>query len=244
MPPLPKEAMYDLSLFLDSDITEEALQILELLSCHQHYSSEIVASGILPFIQELIKNPNSKHHNIGLRVLCNLSVHTDLAHHLIYLGFIQHLVPFLDDLLLTGYCVKIFKNLCAIEESVAHFVENEHCIASIGELLEVGKDEEQENSLDILLSLCYQHEELCETLMQDSIVASLVNISRNGSCKGKLISLELLQLLTNVSDDHSQVLSLSDTSQSTNGNLKTKNSCSKSSGFFGRIKSKIAKFVK
>lgn len=238
VPPLPKEAIHDLSLFLDSEITEEALLILELLSCQQFYNSEIVASGILSFILERIKNPKSKHNNLALRVLCNMSAHTDLGHHLIYLGFIQDLVPFLDDLLLCGYCVKIFRNLCAIEEAAAHFCENERCIPSIVELLEVGKDEEQEHALDILLSLYYQQDELRGILLQDGIVSSLVNISENGSCRGKLLSVELLQLLY---DEHSQVCSLSDTSQSTNGNSKAKDSRSKPLGLFGRIKLRFRK---
>nr|GEY16288.1 U-box domain-containing protein 5-like [Tanacetum cinerariifolium]GEY16298.1 U-box domain-containing protein 5-like [Tanacetum cinerariifolium] len=230
VPPLPKEAMHDISLFLGSEITEEALLILELLSCQQCDSSEIVASGILSFILEQIKNPKSKHNNVALRVLCNMSAHTDLGHHLIYLGFIQDLVPFLDDLLLCGYCVKIFRNLCTIEEAAVHFFEHERCITSIGELLEVGKDDEQEHALDILLSLYYQRDELREILLQDGIVSSLVNISGNGSCRGKLLSVELLQLLN---DEHSQVCSLSDTSQSTNSNPKLKDSGSKSLGLFG-----------
>lgn len=242
VPLLPENAMYDLSLFLDSEITEEALSILELLSCQQHYNSEIVASGILPFILQLIKNPKSRYHNLALRVLCNLSAHIDLGHHLIYLGFIQHLVPILDEVLLYGYCLKIFRNLCAIEEAAAHFVENDNCIASIGELLEVGKDEEQEHALDILLDLCYQREELRERMMQDSIVSCLVDISGNGSCKGRLLAAELLQVLGNTPDDRS-LCTISDTSQSTNGNLKAKNSCSKKSGLFGKIKARFKKSV-
>nr|GEY30511.1 U-box domain-containing protein 5-like [Tanacetum cinerariifolium] len=134
--------MHDLLLFLDSEITEAALLMLELLSCQQCYSSEIVASGILSFILEQFKNPKSMHNNVALRVLFNMSAHTDLGHNLIYLEFIQDLVPCLDDLLLSSYCVKIFRNLCAIEEAAAHFFEHERYITSIGELLEVGRQVE------------------------------------------------------------------------------------------------------
>ncbi|KAK9054373.1 hypothetical protein SSX86_025451 [Deinandra increscens subsp. villosa] len=214
MPPLPKGVMSDLSLFLDSEIAEEALLVLQLLSCQQHYTHEIVISGILLFLLQVIQDPKSKHHNMALKVLCNLSAHQDLAHHMIYLGFIQDLVPFLDELLLSGDCVKILQNLCAIEEAAAHFVENEGCITSIGELLELGKVEEQEHALEILISLYYQREEVREILMQDGIVSSLVHLSGNGSCKGKLMSVELLGLLNSVPDDCSQACSLSDASQS------------------------------
>ncbi|XP_071710399.1 U-box domain-containing protein 5-like [Rutidosis leptorrhynchoides] len=244
VPPLPKDAMHDLVLFLDSEITEEALLILEVMTRQKHYISEIVTSGILLFVLKLIVNQKSKHHNVTLRVLCNMSTHIDLGHHLIYLGFIEQLVPFLDDLLLSGYCVKIFKNLCAIEEAAAHFVENERCIVSIGELLEVGKEEEQENALDILLSLYYQCEDVHDVLMHNTIVSSLTYISENGSCKGKSISIELLKLLNNVQDDHSQVCSFTDTSQSTNSDPKVNNSGSKSKGLLGKIISKFRKSVK
>lgn len=239
-PPLPKDVMSDLSLFLDSDIIEEALMILELLSFHQHYTSEIVTSGILLTVIKLIKNQKSKHHNVNvaLRVLCNLSAHMDLGHHMIYLGFIQDLVPFLDDLLLSGYCIKIFKNLCAIEEAAAQFDEN--CIRSIGELIEVGKDDEQEDAVEILLSVYYLRDEASAILMQEGVVSSLVNLSRNGTSKGRELSAELLELLNNDPDDCSQICCLSDTSQSTNGNPKTS---SKSSGFFGRIKSKFRRLI-
>ncbi|KAJ0527430.1 putative armadillo-like helical protein [Helianthus annuus] len=256
-PPLLKDVMSDLSLFLDSDITEEALQILELLSFHHHYTSEIVTSGILLTVIKLIKNPKSKQHNVimALRVLCNLSAHMDLGHHMIYLGFIQDLVTFLDDLLLSSYCIKVFKNLCAIEEAADQFHIN--CITSIGELLELGKDEEQEDAAEILLSLYCQREELRGILLQENIVSNLVSINGNGSSKGRLLAGELLQLLNNGADDCLQAFNLSDTSQSTNGNFKTcsKSSdtsqstsgkvktCSKSTGFFGRLKSKFRKFV-
>ncbi|KAD1469146.1 hypothetical protein E3N88_42771 [Mikania micrantha] len=234
-PPLPKGVISDLSLFLDSDITEEALLVLQLLSCQQHYTRDMVTSGILLFLQRAINDPKNKHHNVTLKVLCNLSAHEDLGHHMIYLGFIQDLVPFLDELLLSGYCVQIFKNLCNIEEAAAHFVENESCITSIGELLELGKVEEQENALEILTLLYYQREEAREILMQDDIISSLVHLSENGSCKGKLMSVELLRLLNNAPDDCSQVYSLSDASQSTNGDLRTRRKSSV--GFFGGRKS-------
>ncbi|KVI06554.1 Armadillo-like helical [Cynara cardunculus var. scolymus] len=179
-------------------IIEEALPILELLSCHQHYSSEIVSSGVPSFLLQLIKNSNREHHNFALRILCNLSAHTDLGDHLVCLGFIQHLVPFLDDRILSAYCVKIFRNLCTVEEVAAQLIEDENCIESIREILDQGgKDEEQDNALHILLCLCHQHEQLREVLMQESIVSSLVDISQNGSSEGKLISIKLLQFLKN-----------------------------------------------
>lgn len=258
VPHLPKDAIYDLYSFLKSEITEEALHILEILSFQHYYNSHIVASGILPFLQKLIDNPKkSKLHNVALRVLCNLSGHNDIGHHLIYLGFIDQLVPFLDEVLLAGYCIKVFRNLCAIDEAADHFVENERCIESIGELLEVGKEEEQEHALDILISLYYQREELRGILMQDGIISSLVHISKNGSCRGKLMSVELLQLLNKVPDDNSLAGSFTDTSQSTNGNLKQgidasqttygnlkpKNASSKKLGLLRRIKEKFRKSV-
>ncbi|MFS7998930.1 putative armadillo-like helical protein [Helianthus anomalus] len=240
MPRLPKGVMSDLSLFLDSDITEEALLVLEVLSCQRRYTCEIVTSGILLFLLEVIKNQQSNHHHVGLRVLCNLSAHEYLGHHMIYLGFIQHLVPFLDELLLSGYCVKIFGNLCAIEEATAHFVENESCITSIGELLELDyKVEEQEHALEILTSLYYQHEQVRKILLQDGIISALGYLSGNGSCKCKSMSVELLRLLNNTPDDHSQTSSLSDTSGSTDSSLKT--SSKSSGGLFRRIKLKFRK---
>ncbi|KVI06552.1 Armadillo-like helical [Cynara cardunculus var. scolymus] len=161
-------------------------------------NSEIVSSGLPSFLLELIKNPNSEHHNFALRILCNLSAHTNLGDHLVYLGFIQHLVPFLDDYILSAYCVKIFRNLCTIEEAAAQLIGDENCIESIGDILDQeGKDEEQENALHILLCLCHQHEELRDVLMQESIVSSLVDISQNGSCGGKLTSMKLLKFLNN-----------------------------------------------
>ncbi|KVI06545.1 Armadillo-like helical [Cynara cardunculus var. scolymus] len=183
-----------------------------------------------------------RYHDLTLRVLCNLSAHIDLGHHLIYLGFIQHLIPILDEVLFYGYCLKIFKNLCAIDEAATHFVEHDNCIVSIGELLEVGKDEEQEHALDILLDLCYQRDELRERAIQASITSCLVDISRHGSCKGRLLAAELLHVLGNTPDDRS-LCTISDTSQSTNSNLKANKPCSKKSGLFGRIKAKFRKSV-
>ncbi|KAD0059714.1 hypothetical protein E3N88_44856 [Mikania micrantha] len=92
------------------------------------------------------------------------------------------------------------------KEAAAHFVENESCITSIGELLELGKVEEQENALEILTLLYYQREEAREILMQDDIISSLVHLSENGSCKGKLMSVELLRKIRDRWDEDKSYL--------------------------------------
>lgn len=204
VPPLPKDAFGLLTSFLESEINEEIFAIMEVLSSQQCYKSEIVASGVLSSILRVLEDPISNYHLPAMRALCNFSVHTDIGHHIIYLGYIPKLVPFLDDLILAGHCINILKNLCTIEEGAIEIVNTDNCIASIGELLELCTDEEQELCVEVLLSLCYQRGDFCELVMQQSILSSLHNISISGNSRGKLIATELLQLLKNVKDGHSQ----------------------------------------
>uniref|UniRef100_A0A5B6YNF0 RING-type E3 ubiquitin transferase n=2 Tax=Davidia involucrata TaxID=16924 RepID=A0A5B6YNF0_DAVIN len=248
IPPLHEDAIFVLSSFLDSEITEEALAIMEVLSSQQYYKSEIVASGVLPSILRVLEMQISEFHLLAMKILCNLSAKSDIGHHMIYLDYIPKLAPFLGDRALAGYCIKIFRNLCNTEEARVAVAESNACIASIAELLEIGTDEEQELAMDILLSLCYQCAEYCQLVMKESIVQSLDNISVNGNTRGKVIATELLQLLRDFPDAHAQEGSIPNTglnleiSRDSADRLKEKKS-SKASGLLGKKMSKFSKAI-
>lgn len=201
MPPLHEDAIYVLASFLDSEITEEALAIMEVLSCQRHYKSEIVASGVLPSIIKFLDTKMKKFHVLALKILCNLSSNHDMGYHIVYLDCIPKLAPFFVDHKLAGYCIKIFRNLCDIEEARITVAETNQCIDFIAKILENGSEEEQEDALEVLLSLCHYREEYGQLFREDHIVQSLFHISLNGNARGQEIAKELLQLLRNIKND-------------------------------------------
>lgn len=201
MPPLHEDAIYVLASFLDSEITEEALAIMEVLSCQRHYKSEIVASGVLPSIIKFLDTKMKKFHVLALKILCNLSSNHDMGYHIVYLDCIPKLAPFFVDHKLAGYCIKIFRNLCDIEEVRITVAETNQCIDFIAKILENASEEEQEDALEVLLSLCHYREEYGQLFREDHIVQSLFHISLNGNARGQEIAKELLQLLRNIKND-------------------------------------------
>lgn len=201
MPPLHKDAIYLLASFLDSDITGEALAIVEVLSCQRHYKTEILASGVLPSILKLLETKRKKFHALVLKTLCNLSANYDIGHHLIYLDCIPRLASFFGDRNLAGYCIKIIRNLCDIEEAKVIVAETDKCINFIAEVLENGSWEEQEDALEVACSLCRCRYEYVRLFMKDGVVQSLFHISLNGNDRGQEIAKELLQILKNSKND-------------------------------------------
>lgn len=244
MPPLHEDAIYTLASFLESEISEEALAIMEVLSSQRHYKPEIVASGVLPSILRFLDTKIKKFHVLVLKILCNLSPNYDLGHHMVYLDCIPKLVPFLVDRKLAGYCIKIFRNLRKIEEAMVAMVETNQCIDFIAELLENGSKEKQEDTLEILLSLYRYREEYGDFISEDRICQSLFHISLNGNARGKEIAKELLLLLRNCKNHPIPECSSStsdDALQDINNNSKGKKRLSKASKI---LHNKISRFRK
>ncbi|XAR61750.1 Ubiquitin--protein ligase [Bertholletia excelsa] len=206
IPPLQDDAMYVLSSFLDSQITEEALSIMEMLSTRRSYDSMILASGVLASILRILEKDIKKHHFLATKILCNLSENSDVGQHMIYLDYIPKLAPFLGDCTLAGYCIKILRNLCNREEEARFAVaESSICMASMKKLLESGTDQEQEVTMDVLLSLYHNGIEYFQPNKQESVIRSLMHICTNGNSKGKLTAAELLKLLGGFGDGRQEV---------------------------------------
>lgn len=245
MPPLDENAIYVLASFLDSEITEKALTIMEVLSCHRVYKSDIVASGVIPSILKVFDTQTMEFHELALKILCNLSCKSDMAYHIVYLDCIPKLVPFLGDSRLARYCLNLMNNLCHIEEGRRAVAETNSCIISITKLLDNGTKQEQETSLEILLSLCYEQDECCQLVMGKSIIQCLFRVSVNGNSRAKVIATELLQLLGHntegVSDCSSSNAGLnSDISTDSGSRSKAKKSTSNAFGYLGR---KFSRFL-
>ncbi|KAL7244981.1 hypothetical protein ACSBR2_000343 [Camellia fascicularis] len=239
MPPFQEDAIYELSSLLDSEITDEALAIMEVVSIQQHCKSTILKFGVLPSILRILEMHISKYHLFAMKVLYNLSENSDVGHHMVYLDYISKMAPFLGDRDLTGYCIKILRNLCNIEEGRDAIAKSTVCIAFMEELLESGTDEEKELAVDVMLSLCDQCAEYCQLIIKERTFRSIEIISVSGSAKGKLIAKDLLQLLRDFTDGHPPQVSIPDNgfkldiSQDSVDRLKRKKAA-KASGLLGR----------
>ncbi|POO02509.1 Coatomer beta subunit [Trema orientale] len=106
--------------------------------------------------------------------------------------------------------------------------------------LKVAVSEEQEYAVDILLSLCSQRVEYCQLVMEEGIIPPLVNISINGSDRGKVNALELLRQLRDIRSEPEFPPFEVDADRGLSNQTNERKS-SKASGFFGR---KISMFSK
>ncbi|KAL5778020.1 hypothetical protein ACOSP7_010946 [Xanthoceras sorbifolium] len=247
MPPLHEDEVCVLASFLDSEITEKALAIIDVLSGHEDCKSGLVASGILPSILKVLETEIREFHVLAIKILCNLSSDSDIVYHIMYLDCIPKLVHFLEDPILARNCIKIVKVLCTSEETITAVAETSICISHVAKLLETGTKDEQEDIVDIIFSLCNERAAFCQLAMTEDIVQSLVDISVNGNSTGKVTAKELLLLLEHNREGNTPECSnpaaalcpenLCDSSATHRKDNKTS---SKSVGFLGK---KISRFL-
>lgn len=204
MPSFDEDEIYVLASYLESEITGEALAIIEILSCQSNYQSMMVASGVLPSILKLLDTQYREFHSIVMKILYKLSCNADVGYHIVYLDYIPKLVPFLGDHNQARFCIKIIRNLCDIEEVRIALAETSSCISAFAKVLETGTEEEQEHAVDVLLSLCHERVEFCQLVMKENIMQLLFNLSENKNSKGKGIAIKLLQFLEHIRTDVSE----------------------------------------
>ncbi|XWS33773.1 hypothetical protein CRYUN_Cryun22dG0112300 [Craigia yunnanensis] len=225
---LNEDAYSMLSLFLDSEVTKEVLDIMEVLSGHSSCRSKIAASGALVSILNILDSKITDFQERVIKILCNLSSSTDACSNLVSLECIPKFVPYLQDTTLASHCIVALRNLCSNQEARASITQTAGCVSSIAMFLETGSYEDQEHALAILLALCSQSIEYCHLVMNEcEIFAALFDVSVNGSEKGKANALELLRLLRETNyDDHDQECFHSDnvTSEDANNYSKDKKS--------------------
>ncbi|XP_038718738.1 U-box domain-containing protein 5 isoform X2 [Tripterygium wilfordii] len=221
--------------FLDSEVTEEVLAVLDVLSGHPHLRSKIAESGALVPIIKILEPQTRKFEEQAIRVLQNLSSNKDICCHIVSLGCIPILVPLLKESSLANHCLSLLKVFCDIEEARVSIAESDECVASIAEILEIGSHDDQEHAVAVLLSLCSQKVQYCHTVMDKGIIPSLVHISMNGTEKAKASACELLRQLRDIKYDAEEDCNgpTFDASRDVSDNSTEKKSSSKASGFFG-----------
>ncbi|KAA3479628.1 U-box domain-containing protein 5-like isoform X1 [Gossypium australe] len=200
---LDQDAYSMLSLFIDSEVTREVLDIMEVLSEHSSCKSKISASGALVFMLNILDSNIKDFPDQIIKILSNLSSSsTDVCSDLVSPECIPKLIPYLQNTTLAKHCIVVLRNLCSNQEGRTWITETPGCIASIAMLLETGGFEDQENALAILLTLCSQSIEYCHLVMDECcIFPVLLDVSVKGSEKGKASALELLRLLRDTKHD-------------------------------------------
>ncbi|KAJ8772757.1 hypothetical protein K2173_027934 [Erythroxylum novogranatense] len=197
-----EDSVYLLLSFLDTDITGKVLAILELLSSLESFRSAIAVYGLLPSILKVFDRGVGEFHQLALKILRNLSCNKDGAYHILYLDFISKFACFLGDCSLAWFFLDVIVNLCNIEDGKIAVLETDSFTSSIAELLETGTKQEQETTLEVLLSLCHENGECCKLLADRKIVQCLSFLSINGRPKAKAIAAGLLQLVGQMPEDN------------------------------------------
>ncbi|PIA52692.1 hypothetical protein AQUCO_01000513v1 [Aquilegia coerulea] len=198
VPSLCEDVFYLLVSFLDSEISEEALAIIEVISVDMDCNLEVVASGILPSILKILESQNRELQIPAVKILRNLSSQSDIGTQMVHFGYVPKLISLLGDRSLSLHCIRILRSLCITKEGRLVVGEADEFIASIVELLETGSHEEQEHGVAILLSLCSHRIEYCHVVLKEGAIPSLVSISINGNSSGKKTAMELLHLLRDI----------------------------------------------
>ncbi|CAI9110784.1 OLC1v1010866C1 [Oldenlandia corymbosa var. corymbosa] len=236
IPCLGEEAYQLLVSFLDTEVAEETLAILVLLSSYPSCHKEIAASGTLKHLLTMLDTETSNLKEPALRILCNLSERSEVKSLIISSDVIPKLIAQFEDTALARHCVVILKNLCDYEDARAVVAECDGCIASIIKLLESDNEDDQEQAVAILLSLCSQRNQFCQLVMEEGVIPSLVAISVNGNDKGKAKSLELLRILRDevrhsAGNSEPEPIASTDPSPPSKG----KKSTFKMAGLFGKL---------
>lgn len=241
IPCLEEDAYALLTSFLDAEVAEETIGVLEVLSCHQPCDYEIAASGALHQILRILDKEGSRLHEPAFKILCNLSAKSKIRSLLVASDFIPKLVPFFKDSALARYCVTILKNLCDNEDARAYIAETDGCISSLTKLLVSDSRKEQEYAVTVLLSLCSQRIHCCQLVMKEGAIPGLVAISITGNSKGKAMAMELLKLLRDgVSDSENCSESEVQVFRDSGPHFREQKSSCKVWGIFRRMK----KFLK
>ncbi|MQM09591.1 hypothetical protein Taro_042466 [Colocasia esculenta] len=242
IPCLSEDAFYLLTSFLGSEITAEALMILQILCRYPNCKSNIATYGIPP-VMKILDSGASEFLELVLSILCDLSSNVEIKLQILSAGGVPKLVPHLNDRKLAGNCIELLNHLCVIEEGKAAIAGTDGCIASIVELLDSGNQEEQEHAVAILLSLCSCCNDYCLSVMKEGIIPALVHISVNGNSRGKENSQKLLHLLRDLRDIDCAESSVSDSgvssseqTQSSTKHSVEKRTTPKGSGFWGKMK--------
>lgn len=195
---MQEEAFDLLAKFLNSEVTKEILEIIELLSSHPNCRQQIISSGALSTILRILDSDNREFQEHAIMTLLHLSSTDSIYTHIVPSDCIRKLTPILKDTTLAGHCLIIMKNLCNNYDARAAVAETSGCLTSIAELLEIGSREDQEHAVAILLMLCSHRMQYCQLIMNEGVIPSLSMISINGNETGKIGALELLRILKDV----------------------------------------------
>ncbi|KAK1299280.1 U-box domain-containing protein 5 [Acorus calamus] len=227
-----------LACLIESEIIEESLDIMQILSGDMECKSKILASGALLSIVKILHSEADDVLERAVRLLSDLSSHHESRSYILTSECISKLVLLLGNSRFSRYCVEILQNICDAEEVRVAIAETNGCVASIVELLETGNHKEQEHAVTILYSLCTYSTDYCLLVLQEGVIPPLVNISVNGNARGKDTAMKLLTFLRDVrhvdrSDSScSQVESNSESLQEMANHKEKKTS--KATSFFGR----------
>lgn len=196
-----REDAYDLlGSLLDTQVSKEALSILEALSTHQRCHNKLASSGAVIGMLNILESQIPELLEPALKVLSNLSSNSHFISSVVPLNIVQKLATLLEDDTLASYCIAILKNVHRDEKGKMSIVTTDGCIASIIKLLEVDNLDYQEHAVSMLLSLCLQRAEFCQLVMDEGIFPGLFCVSVNGNNEAKAMATELLRILRNEMD--------------------------------------------
>ncbi|CAM8934661.1 unnamed protein product [Rhodiola kirilowii] len=252
------EDVYNLLVdLLNSNSTEEVLDIMEVLSGHKHCRSKLLASGALSSLVNFLDSWKGEYHDLAVKILYKICLDEENHSDIVTSESIPKLGNFLRNNSLAKFAIFIMRTLCYLEKARISIMETSDCIMSIAELLEAGTREDQENAAFILLSLCSQHTYCCQAVMNEGVIPALCDISINGNDKGKTYATELLRILrdtdfidehdhhdeSDLHDNHQPISYSNEATTPKEGNpiSKVESPMSKPSGFFGRRLAKLSK---
>ncbi|KAL7611536.1 hypothetical protein Lser_V15G07264 [Lactuca serriola] len=235
---LSNDAYELISEFLDSEMIEEALAIIENLSSHQNHRSEIASSRVLTQILKILDSQIIQFQTPALKILYNLTSNRNFRS-LLSSDLIPKLVALSEDESLSRYGIAILTNLCGNQDNKSIIAETEGCVSFVARVLESKSCEEQEQALEILLSLCSQSIEYCRLVMDEGVIPDVVSITMNGNDRGKAKAHEMLRLLKDVEEPvEESPPPVYDVLKDSNNFQVEKKTSSRTSRFFSKFSSK------
>ncbi|XP_047970840.1 U-box domain-containing protein 5-like isoform X2 [Salvia hispanica] len=183
-----KEVEYgQLALLLDTEVSKQALFILEELSNHQQCGQKIAASGALVGVFNILDSQIQELLEPALKILRNLSSNGDVGSFITPSELMPKLVPLFEDDSLASHCIVILRNMCD--------GYTDGCIAAMAKVLESNNREDQEYAVSVLLKLCSQRVEFCQLAMEEGVIPGFVSISVKGNRRAAAMASEMRRIL-------------------------------------------------
>lgn len=184
----------------ESNMQEHATATLLTLSAASVNKPAIVASGVIPFLADILRHGSPQAKVDALMALYNLSTHPDYCKLIIRAEPVPSIVNLLKTCKksskLAEKCSALIESLVEFEEARTALTSEEGGVLAIVEVLESGSLQSREHALGTLLTMCQiDRSRYREPILKEGVIPGLLELTVLGSQRSQFKAQTLLRLL-------------------------------------------------